>query len=209
MRVARRTSQLALMVMLGSVLAFMVPATQASDSYQPGVRASLTVEARSPIRVGSSSPAVARVSSDTQALDGDTRDGQLQFALASSGTAPQGVIHFEIAGEVIDSVRTNRNGVARTTVPARVLPKGTHTLKATYVPDAGSGYLTATARTQIEVRDSAVGPGTEDGPKAGQTPSGGLLPNTGGFWWWLLLAAAVALGTGYYLVRRAREAEPA
>ncbi|WP_203336204.1 Ig-like domain repeat protein [Nocardioides limicola] len=186
-----RTGSIRLAAMLAIALAALIAVPAAASSYQPSARTSLQLQAGDLCFV-SEATFRATVNSD------------------AATQSPEGRVTFSLNGQVLASSSVNANGVARLAVPNRDIPRGDNQVEAVFEPAAGSNFTSSSARSSF-TKDAPncadVGGPKTDETKGGTSPIGGLLPNTGGFWWWLLLLAAIALGVGYYLVRKARDRE--
>lgn len=193
----RSTPVRALLLALTLALVALPGTALADETYAPSVMTSTTVTAKSPIKVGQSSPAKAKVTSDAVV-------GRIGNAALAAEGVPTGSIRFSLDGTHFATVPLAADATAPTTVPKRLLPEGTHVLRADYVPSAGSPYGPSSGTTRIVVTDCPA----SGCPNGGNDSGGGLLPNAGGVMLWLLLLALglLAAGAAFVVAGRRRNA---
>lgn len=130
------------LLLVVGVAVLATPTAQAEDSVAspPSVVTRLQVTATSPVPAGRALAVRAGVAPAAAANPADV-------------TLPLvGEVRFALDGEAFAAVPVRRDGTAPVTVPESLLDRGTHRIRATYVPEAGSGYLASSGTTEIEVR---------------------------------------------------------
>lgn len=193
-----------LLLLLLGICLVAVPGRAVADDgdYSSSIVTRTEVTAKSPIRGCHSTRARATVTSDIAAGRGSS------VALSRAAAAPMGgSVRFSLDGDVIGTVPLRRNNTADVNVPKSVLTEGSHTLRATYIPKAGSDYAGSTGTTEIVVTNCDDGDSrggvASDGDNDGDND--GILPDTGGLTFWLLVIAALLLAAGAAFVVRNRK----
>lgn len=209
----------ALRVVSTTILALLIlaplPAHADDDDYPASVVTRTEVRAKSPVKFGASSTAKVTVRSDAG--------------------GPTGSVAFSLDSKVFATERLDARSSAQVEVPAALLTPGTHEVRASYLPTAGSRWQPSSRTDEIVVRGSGnrvaakqaaapADPSDRDvatdrtqreavaaaavraGDDGGDAGGFTELPDTGGVWLGLIVLGLVAVGLGAFVVRRSRRA---